>query len=233
MEVLKKPQSAFSEALRGLEIGLSLQDGAGQTPHFGRGKVVLVTSALPSEGKTSTTVSLARRLSASGHRVVIVDADQRRAAVAGALGLRTVRYNLGDYLARRCSLDEALSADPHSSLVALAGSRAGDETDLNGSSAMASLIERLRDIADFVVIDSPPVLAVHDAKILAPMTDGTIFVVRWGKTPREAVSLAVKFLRDFHVNFLGTALVRTDSKNLQYYTFGYTGVPALAGYYKS
>jgi succinoglycan biosynthesis transport protein ExoP len=233
MEVLKKPQSAFSEALRGLEIGLSMQDGAGQNPQFGRGKVILVTSALPSEGKTSTTVSLARRLSASGHRVVIVDADQRRAAVAGALGLRMVRFSLGDYLARRCSLDEALSADPHSSLVALAGSRAEDETDLNGSSAMASLIERLRDIADFVVIDSPPVLAVHDAKILAPMTDGTIFVVRWGKTPREAVSLAVKLLRDFRVKFLGTALVRTDNKNLQYYTFGYTGVPALAEYYKN
>ncbi len=230
LEVLRKPQSAFSEALRGLEITLSMHSGGGAEEEFGKGKVVLVTSALPDEGKTSTAVSLARRLAASGHRVVIVDADLRRAAVAGALGLRTVKHSLGDFLARRCSLDDALSADPHSSVVALAGSHIEKEMDWNGSRAMAALIRRLRGIADFVVIDSPPVLAVQDAKLLAPLTDGTIFVVRWGKTPREAASIAVKGLRDFGATFLGTALARTDIKNFRYYSFGYSGVPALAGY---
>lgn len=232
MQAIGKPQSQFAEAIRGLEIGLSIREDKSGSDEPRIGKAILVTSALPGEGKTSTTVNLARRLAASGHKVVIVDADQRRPKIAAALGLRNVKYRLADYLTGRCSLDQALSADPHSTLVALPASCATDAAALIGSPAMASLIERLREIADFVLIDSPPVLAVHDAKLLAHMADGTIFVVRWKKTPREAVCLAVKMLREFRVKLLGVAMARTDAKQYQYYTFGYTGVPTLADYYK-
>jgi succinoglycan biosynthesis transport protein ExoP len=232
LEILRKPHSQFSEAFRGLEIGLSLQMGRTTGSEPTSGKVILVTSALPAEGKTSTAVNLARRLATSGHRVVIVDADQRRPTVAATLGLRNVRYSLADCLAQRCSLEEALSKDPYSPVIALPGAHSENDIDLNGSRAMALLIGRLRETADFVVIDSPPVLAVHDAKLLAQMTDGTIFVVRWGKTSREAVSLAVKLLREFRVKLIGTVLARANAKQYQYYAFGYAGVPALAKYYE-
>lgn len=233
LEVLRQPLSQFSEAIRGLEIGLSRQAGPAISGASGAGKAYLVTSALPADGKTSLSVSLARYLAASGHRVVIVDADHRRPRVAAALGLRPVRYCLDDYLKRRCTLDQALTADPQSPLVVLAGSGVARDVDLAWSPAMSALIGRLREIADFVVIDSPPVLAVHDAKLLAQMTDGTLFVVRWGKTPREAVSAALKLLRAFGARIAGTVLVRTDPAHYQYYAYGYAGVPALADYFSA
>jgi capsular exopolysaccharide synthesis family protein len=197
------------------------------------GKVYLVTSALPADGKTSISVGLARHLAASGHRVVIVDADHRRPKVAAALGLRNIRYCLDDYLMRRCSLDQALSADPQGPLVALASSGVAGKPELNWSSAMFALIDRLREIADFVVIDSSPVLAVHDAEVLAQMSDGVLFVVRWGKTPREAVTAALQRLREFGAKLAGTILARTNPDHYQYYAYGYAGVPALADYFSA
>jgi capsular exopolysaccharide synthesis family protein len=231
LQGLRHPQSHFSEAIRGLEISLSFH--AAKAPKDGTGRAILITSALPAEGKTTTAISLARRLATSGHRVVVIDADLRRPAVATALGLRNIRYSLSDYLTLRCSLDDALIPDPHSALMALPATSTSDAAELINSPAMASLVERLRQIADFVVIDSPPVLAVNDARLLAQITDGTVLVVRWEKTPRDAVSHAVNSLRELRTGLIGAALSRTNVKQHQYYTFGYTGVPALADYYKN
>ena len=230
---LRHPHSSFSEAIRGLEIGVSFHAEGKPNARPETGRVVLVTSALPGEGKTTTTVSLARRLAASGHKVVIIDADLRRPSVATALGLNHVRHSLSDYLTLRCSLEEALVPDPRSSAMVLTATCAPDATELVSSTAMASLVERLRQIADFVVIDSPPVLAVHDAKLLAQITDGTVFVIRWKKTPREAVAQALDMLREFRTKVIGAALSRADTKQQQYYSFGYTGVPALSEYYRN
>jgi Mrp family chromosome partitioning ATPase len=115
----------------------------------------------------------------------------------------------------------------------LPATSSADATELVSSVAMASLVERLRQIADFVVIDSPPVLAVHDAKLLAQITDGTVFVIRWKKTPREAVAQAMDMLREFRTRLIGAALSRADAKQQHYYAFGYSGLPALADYYKN
>lgn len=230
---LRHPHSSFSEAIRGLEIGVSFHAEGKPNARPETGRVVLVTSALPAEGKTTTTVSLARRLAASGHKVVVIDADLRRPSVAAALGLQQVRHSLADYLTLRCSLEEALVPDPRSSAMVLTATCAADATELVSSPAMASLVERLRQIADFVVIDSPPVLAVHDAKLLAQITDGTVFVIRWKKTPREAVAQAMDMLREFRTRLIGAALARADTKQQQYYAFGYSSLPTLAEYYKN
>ena len=233
LQGLRHPHSSFSEAIRGLEIGVSFHST--KKPNAGpeTGRVVLVTSALPDEGKTTTTVSLARRLAASGHKVVIIDADLRRPSIAAALGLPQLRHSLADYLTLRCSLEDALVADPRSSAMVLPATSSADATELVSSTAMASLVTRLRQIADFVVIDSPPVLAVHDAKLLAQITDGTVFVIRWKKTPREAVAQAMDMLREFRTRLIGAALSRADTKQQQYYSFGYGGLPALTDYYRN
>jgi capsular exopolysaccharide synthesis family protein len=230
LQGLRYPHSHFSEAIRGLEISIAFH--AAKKPRDSAGRAILVTSALPAEGKTTTAVSLARRLTASGHRVIVIDADMRRPAIAAALGLQKVRYGLSDCLSLRCSLDEALMPDPHSALMALPANFTADATELISSNAMTSLVERLKQIADFVVIDSPPVLAVNDARLLAQIADGTVLVIRWEKTPREAASQAVNLLREFRTRLIGGALARTNVRQHQYYTFGYKGVPALADYYK-
>jgi polysaccharide biosynthesis transport protein len=228
LQVVRKPNSHFSESVRGLESSLEL-DGDGNTA----GKAILVTSSLPGEGKTLTAVSLARQAALSGHRVVIVDADLRRPRVAAALGLPKQKYGLKDYLDNRCALDEVLAPDAHSPVVALTATRTDNPAYWVRSQKMAALIGRLRNIADLVVIDSPPLLAVHDAQKLAPLTDGALFVVHWEKTPREATNQAAKALRSSGVPILGTILTRAHPVHYRYYVYGYTGAPSLATYYEN
>ena len=97
---------------------------------------------------------------------------------------------------------------------------------------MAALIRHLRGISDVVIIDTPPVLAVQDARLLAELSDGALFAVRWAKTSREAVLRALKLLRDFGIPLVGTSLVRAHPKFHRFYSYGYSGLPALAEYYE-
>lgn len=226
LQVVKRPNSLYTESLRDLESGLSL-DRQG-----GRGKVVLVTSALPGEGKTLTAVSLARQAAISGHRVVIVDADLRRPRVAAALGMPRPPHGLVDHLDGRCGLDEALTPDAFSPVVAITATPTANASEWIRSPKLRALIERLRSISDLIVIDSPPLLAVHDTKKLAPLADGALFVVHWAKTPREASDHAARSLRDCGVPILGTILTRANPGQYRYYTYGYGGAPALAKYYE-
>jgi succinoglycan biosynthesis transport protein ExoP len=228
LEVVRRPHSEYSEAVRGLEIALARSYVGGRD-----GKVFVVLSALPGEGKTVTAVSVARRFAIYGKRVVLVDGDLRRPSVSMTLGVHNTRFDLGDYFSRRCMLDEAICADPHTSLVALPVSRGLKVSNEDDLSAMRALIRHLRGISDVVIIDTPPVLAVQDARLLAELSDGALFVVRWAKTSREAVLRALKLLRDFGIPLIGTSLVRAHPKYHRFYSYGYAGLPALAQYYES
>ena len=228
LESVAHPYSEFSEGIRALELALLRQrsDATG-------GKVAIVVSALPSEGKTTTAVNIARRFAADGKKVVILDGDLRCPNVGSALGIERPKHDLADYLARRCLLDDAISADPQSPLVALSLSRGSRLQIGTGLPELAALVKRLRDIADIVIIDAPPVLAVQDAKLFAELSDGALLAVRWGKTPREAVIRAAQSLRDFGIPMIGAVLTRAHAKHHRYYSYGYAGLPALGNYYES
>jgi capsular exopolysaccharide synthesis family protein len=207
LEVICRPHSKFSEAVHALEISLA------RSYLGGRGaKVFAVMSALPGEGKTVTAVSVARQFAIYGKRVVLVDGDLRRPNVSITLGVNKTKYDLGDYLTRRCLLDEAICADPHSSMVALSVSRGMNVSNEGNLSEMAALIKYLRNVSDIVIIDTPPVLAVQDTRLLAELSDGAVFVIRWAKTSRAAVLRALKLLRDFGIPLVGTSLVRARAK---------------------
>ncbi|MDE2013563.1 MAG: AAA family ATPase [Alphaproteobacteria bacterium] len=230
-QVVKRPRSRFSEAVRGLELGVVRRHGKAREAADTPGKVILITSALPGEGKTTTVASLARRLALSGHRVVAVDADLRRPRLATALGMKSVKYRLADYLNQRCTLDDALFPDRQSGLVALTSVHDPEHVDDISSPRMKMLVERLREIADFVVIDSPPVLAVPDVRLIAELADTVLLTVRWERTARDAVATAANVLMDFGIELSGSVLMRVDVKRYQYYAYGYSGAPTLAGYY--
>jgi capsular exopolysaccharide synthesis family protein len=228
--VIDKPLSAYSEAVRGLQLGIALSN-VDSTP-----KVVLVTSALPSEGKTTTALSLARHVAQTGLKVVLVDGDLRRPNVKRAARLEDHPHDLVDVLKGTAQLDQALIKDPRSSVMILpAAQHVKNAPDLIESQAMTRMITTLRSSFDLVIMDTAPILPVTDTKILSRLSDAVLFVVRWEKTPRDAAADAVKSLRDVHAPIAGVALTRADSKRFHYYSFGYGGYQyaSYAKYYEA
>jgi len=225
--VIDRPMSSFSEAIRGLELALTLSN-VDKKP-----KVIAVTSSVPSEGKTTTAVSLARLAARSGLTVAIVDADLRRPSVAKTMGLDALELGIVEAVSGTHTLDQCLAQDPRSSAFVLPCiKKPVSPADILGSMAMRQLISNLSKAFDLVIMDSAPVLPVHDTKILAQLVDTILFVTRWEKTPREGVSNALRSLEDVHAHVAGIALTRADMKRFQYYSYGYQDYYYYNKYYQ-
>jgi succinoglycan biosynthesis transport protein ExoP len=228
-QVVDRPLSSFAEAVRGLYMGLTLSN-VDESP-----RVVLVTSAVPGEGKTTTALSLARHVALSGKKVILIDGDLRRPSISGAAGVQAKDRDLIDVLSGTCSVDDAISTETKSGLVILPAARfVKNAPDLLGSLAMHRLLSNLRSRFEFVVIDSAPILPVNDTKVLLRLVDAILFVVRWERTPRNAAMDAVRTLREARAPLAGIVLSRADTKRFHYYSFGDTGYYATyAKYYEA
>lgn len=214
--VVARPLSFFAEALRGLRSVL-LPPGSGRAGE-GQGRVIVVTSALPDEGKTTLAVCLARLVALSGERAILVDCDLRRRAIDGLAGDAATRLGLIDILAGEGDWREAVITDAQSraDMMPLAGSRSTADglglavADLFGGPAMRVLLDELRADYDLVVLDASPALAVSDTRLLAIHADGCVLATRWGKTPARAARAAVHLLAASSVTILGVVLTRVD-----------------------
>ena len=224
--LIDKPLGAYSEAIRGLQLGLA------QSNVDKKAKVILVTSSVPSEGKTTVAVSMARMAQKAGQKVVVVDADLRHPSVSGSLGITKPEKGIVDVLTGTLPLDASFTKDPKSGVLSLLATKAaGNPPDLLGSGAMEKTIESLSKVFDLVIIDSAPLLPVHDARVLARLTDSVVFVVRWDKTPRDAVAMAARTLADAQARVAGITLTRADETRYKYYTYGYQDYSAYHKYY--
>jgi succinoglycan biosynthesis transport protein ExoP len=214
--IVDKPLSSFTEAVRGLQLGLDLSN------IDRRPKVVLVTSSVPEEGKTTVAASLARLAACNGKRVVIVDADLRRPSVGSSLGIGSVKGGVVEALSGTMPLESCIITDARSgALVIPVFKKAPNPPELLGSVAMERFIAALRASYDLVIIDSAPLLPVNDTKILARLVDSVVFVVRWERTPRDAVKTAIRALKDVNAPLAGFVLSRADTKRFRYYSYGY------------
>ena len=223
--VIDKPMSSFAEAIRGLQLGLILSDVDRPA------KVVLVTSSVPGEGKTTVAVSLARIAASSGLRTVLLDCDLRRASSGKALG-SLFSKSIVDVLTGTAPLEKCLVKDEKSGAFTLPSiNTPGNPGDLLSSQIMQKIVNRLREKFDFIVIDSPPVLPVNDAKILSRLADAVLFVVRWEKTPREAVLSSIRALTDVRANVSGIALTRADNERFRHYSYGYQDYKEYSRYH--
>jgi capsular exopolysaccharide synthesis family protein len=211
---LSHPHSLYAESLRATHTALRLS-----APHR-RTQVVLVTSALPGEGKTKFCLSLARSLAETGHRVLLIDADLRRPAIAMALRGAEGR-GLGRLLRGEIELDQAIQEDRRSGACYIAGERLRmDPRSVLGSDGFAALIEHLRAQFDSILIDSPPLLAASDAAVLAHDADRCLFFVRWGWTSKALVVTALRRLALHNVSLDGVVLARIDTRRHATYSFG-------------
>ena len=220
------PKSQMSEAFRALRTSILLSQ-ADHPP-----QVILVTSALPREGKTTAAANLAVTLAQLGDRTVLVDADLRKPGIGRLLNLGTGKYaGLSSYLAGVSSLD--LVSVPHPAIPNLVAIPTGplppNPADLLSSHKLADAITELRTKFKFIVIDSPPIMAATDAVILSVQADGVLLVVRSGETPKEAFTRTRDLLNSVKCRILGVVLNAVDSSAPDYY-YSYRYYPYSYGY---
>jgi succinoglycan biosynthesis transport protein ExoP len=221
-----QPKSQISEAFRALRTSLLLSQ-ADHPP-----QVILVTSALPREGKTTAAVNLAVTLAQLGDRTLLMDSDLRKPGIRRALNLTIGKeVGLSSYLAGVSTLDEVTI--PHPTINNLAALTTGpvppSPADLLSSHRMREAIVELRHRFKFIVIDSPPVMAATDAVILSALTDGVLLVVRSGETPKEAFTRTRDLLAAVKCRLLGVVLNAVDSSAPDYY-YSYRYYPYAYGY---
>jgi len=211
--LLAKPLSSFSESFRKLRAAI-LFSKVGENV-----KVIAVTSSLPGEGKTTTTFSLARTLATSGANVIVVDCDLRQSAINRFLP-EVPTLGLLEVLNGVCTLDQALISDPSGAKVLALTKSAYTPRDVLGSPAMLKLLGDLRQRFDVVLLDTAPLLAIADTRILAPHTDAVVMLARWKKTPVKAITAALALLQGRGVFLAGLALTQVDLKAQTRYGYG-------------
>jgi succinoglycan biosynthesis transport protein ExoP len=220
------PKSQMSEAFRALRTSILLSQ-ANHPP-----QVILVTSALPREGKTTAAANLAVTLAQLGDSTVLVDADLRKPGIGRLLNLAGGQHaGLSSYLAGVSSLD--LVSVPHPAIPNLVAIPAGplppNPADLLSSHRLVDAIAELRTKFKFIVVDSPPIMAATDAVILSVQADGVLLVVRCGETPKIAFTRTRDLLNSVKCRILGVVLNAVDSHSPDYY-YSYRYYPYSQGY---
>jgi len=210
----REPRHPVTEAYRSLRTNLQFSnvDESLQS--------LLVTSATPGEGKTTTASNIAVVLAQSGRSVILVDADIRKPQQHKIFGQSKIPGLTDALVAADAPLDFFLRETTVSNLrILAAGKDAPNPAELLGSQRMNTLVAQLREIADVVVFDAPPLLAVTDAQVLAKQTQGVLLVINTEKTPRAMVARAVESLERTNVRLFGAVLNRLARSARSYYYY--------------
>lgn len=205
--IVSHPLSVFAESLRSLQAFLLIGGASGGTQG---GRVVAIASALPQEGKTTTSVCLARTAALGGARTVLVDCDLRRRGSSEQF-IHEMRPGLYEYMRGEVSLDEALVVDPASGAYVLGTSESQqDARDPLTPNNLGRMIAELRKRFDVIILDTAPVLGVADARAVAAAADRVLVISRWAKTSLRAVEAAIDVLLDAGAKISGIALTQVD-----------------------
>jgi len=226
LEYLKtKPNSVFAEAVRNLRTSILMVNPDAEP------QVILVTSSIPAEGKTTLSLSLSRYLgSLEDRRVLLLEADIRRQTLRAYVAeYRPAGVKLLAVLLGKAKLEDYDLLDPDPGVEVLRGSGVEfNAAELFESRRFSDLITKLRETYDHIVIDSPPVLAVPDARVLTRYADATIFAVRWGSTSRTQVRQGLDMLKSVGHPVDGTVLTQVDQRKMK--SYGYGGQYGYDGY---
>jgi capsular exopolysaccharide synthesis family protein len=215
--VIDRPLSQLSETVRAVRIGLEISNSP-QAP-----RVILVTSSVPGEGKSTAATLLAASSAVSGRKTVLIDCDLRHRSISATL--ENKQPGLSELLSGAASLAEVTQRHPLMDTdVIAAGSIVRNPADLLMSRSMHDVVAQLRDKYDYIVMDASPLLAVVDALALATVADKILVVAEWSRTPRESISEAFRILRPEQSRVAGIVLNKVDPKRMRGY--GYIG----AGY---
>lgn len=208
------PRSPRAESFRALRTNLYFIDPDAT------GRSYVVSSAMPSEGKSTTTANLAIALAESGASVALVDGDLRRPRMAEIMGVEG-GAGLTDLLIGRAELDDVLQPWGRGRLAVLpAGRIPPNPSELLGSAAMRAVLEGLTSTHDFVLVDAPPLLPVTDAAILSKMTTGALMVAAAASSKRNQLKQALEALDSIGSRTLGIVMTKLPVKGPNAYGYG-------------
>jgi len=209
-------RSSIAEAFRKLRTNLQFLS-VDNPP-----RKIVIASSVPNEGKTTTALNLSLALAEAGHKVVLIDGDMRRPSLdkilnaVGSVGFSTV-------LSGSATLSDVLQATKYSGLTFLAsGPIPPNPSELLGSRVATRVLSELGEQFDYVIVDTPPLLAVTDAAIVATNCDGTIIIARFGHTKREQIAHAVDSLKSVGASVLGAVMSITPSRGGTAYSYNYS-----------
>jgi capsular exopolysaccharide synthesis family protein len=209
-----RPQSQMAEAYRALRTSLLLTS-LGAPP-----KVILVTSALPQEGKTTTSINTAIVLAQKGTRVLLIDADLRRPTIHKTLGMGP-KTGLSNVLTGNATLQQTMvrSTILPSLWVLPAGTPPPNPAELLASTNMRDVLAELREQYDHIVVDTPPTLSVTDAVVMSTRADAVVLVIRCGQTTKQALRRARDILAQVNARVSGVLLNAVDLASPDYYYY--------------
>ena len=208
---VEKPTSMAAEAVRNLRTSL-LMSNLDQAP-----QVIMLTSSLPDEGKTTTAIALAQNFTGLGKRVLLIEGDIRHRVFRDYLDLKKTKGLLA-VLSGELDLAQAVERNYLIDADVLVGERAAmNAADVFSSSRFRTLIAEARRSYDVVIIDTPPVLLVPDARVVAKFADAVIYAVEWNATPKRDVLAGLRMMTDGGIRVTGLALTRIDLKKLKRY----------------
>lgn len=208
--------SLRAEAFRQLRTNLTFIDVAHST------QVLVVTSAVPGEGKTSVCLNLALALSETGHRVLVIEGDLRRPTMGRLLGLES-EVGLTNVLVGQVELEQALQAWTPQVTVLTSGSLPPNPAELLEGAQIRHLLGVLRPRYDRILIDTTPLLPVTDAAVASALGDGVLMVVRHAKTTREQVAVAVRSLQAVNAEVIGVVLNLRHARRSERRSYGFAG----------
>jgi len=221
-----RPQSQMAESYRALRTSLLLSN-LGAPP-----KVIMMTSALPQEGKTTTSINCAVVLAQKGVRVLLIDADLRRPSIHRTLGMAP-HSGVSNVLTGSTTIERAITQTsilPNLDVLT-AGTPPPNPAELLASTNMRDLLARLREQYDHIVIDTPPSLSVTDAVVLSPRADAVVLVIRSGQTTKQALRRSRDILTQVNAKIAGVLLNAVDLSSPDYYYY-YEYQGKYARYYR-
>lgn len=226
---VEQPNSGFAEAVRDLRTSIQLSN-IDAAP-----KVIAITSSVSEEGKSILASTLALSNAMAGKKVLLIDSDLRR-KVLRRYFLVDAKLGLVSLLSGETTFEETVHHDKRTGLDFLfADDKKVTPVDFFGSQQFCNLISEMRDRYDLIFLDTPPALAVPDARVIAQQADAVIYAVRWNSTTRRMIRTGLESLRQANVHAIGLALNKVDPKRMDlygYYGYGYgAGSGNLQKYY--
>lgn len=217
------PQAPFQfvESYKSLRTNLEFLSAASNC------KVIMVTSSVPEEGKSNVAVNLALTLASGNKRVVLMDGDLRKGTLTRYLRVSRKRSGISNMLTGTADWSKVLTPIENQNLILVpTGPLPPNPTELLSTPKMESLMQELREYADYIIIDTPPISVITDAAVLSRVSDGVILVVRPGVTTIQGAQLSKRNLEAVNARILGVVIngydvKKSSRKDGYYYSYSY------------